>query len=101
MPAIESLKELSLTFGYTDADTLKMIAQNFINLKRIEVQFANLQNIATFIRYAPKLREICVRKLYTIDGDELENKDFIALHEERKKLSRACKVTIYIEEAVF
>lgn len=101
MPAMENIKALSITFGYTAADVLKLIAQNFINLQRIEIQFADLQNIVPFICHAPKLREICVRKLYASVGGELKISDFEALHRERKKLHRACKVTIYIEEAIF
>lgn len=101
MPAMESIEALSITFGYTASDVLKLIAQNFINLKRMEMQFADLQNIAPFICHAPKVREICVRKLYAGAGGDLKNSDFETLHKERKKLHGACKVTIYVEETVF
>lgn len=102
IPVVESVKHLSIGMFYLlPAEFPELMATNFINLKQIDIQYAHLRDIQTFICHSAKLEEIKIWKLTVDDVDELKISDFVALNEERKKLANAHKVTIFINEQHF
>lgn len=98
---VESIKELSIGFGFCESNSLKLMAQNFNSLTRLEMRYAKLSDVVPFICHAPKLQRININKLFINRAEELKIDDFIALNEERKKLHCGRKVTIYIDEESF
>ncbi|XP_055306167.1 uncharacterized protein LOC129570540 [Sitodiplosis mosellana] len=78
------------------------MATNLVNIERIYFMQAKADVIASFMRYAPKLKEIKVQ--YLLGGTHFERGGVInlsGLNKERKRLAGACKVTIYVDENVF
>lgn len=99
---VESLTTLSIRFGFCESNSLKLMAENFVNLTRVEIHYAELNDIIPFICHAPKLQQISIKKFFINHQSELlESKDFLALNENRMKLHRARKVTIYVDEQSF
>lgn len=98
---VESIKELSIGFGFCESNSLKSMAQHFNSLNRLEFRYAKLSDVVPFICHAPKLQRININKLFINRAEDLKIEDFIALNEQRKKLCSARKVTIYIDEESF
>lgn len=102
IPAVESIKDVSIGMFYLlPSEFPELMATKFSNLRRIDIQFAHLRDVQTFIRYSAKLEEIKLWRLTVDNPDEPKISDFIALNEERKKLPQARKVTIFINEPHF
>lgn len=102
IPVMESIKELSLSvYSTLPPDSPLLIATNFINLRRITISFVNLIDLSTFIRYARNLEQIRIGDLDLENPEEPKIDDFVSLNEERKKLARARKVTIFLTERYF
>lgn len=100
IPVVASIKELSI--GWLCAisnDILKMMAENFIDLRRVDMQYAHMCDIRSFVCHAPKLRQIRVVELFHTETPTISG--FITMNEERKKLVNACKVKILIGERDF
>lgn len=98
---VDTITTLSIRFGFCESNSLQLMAENFGNLSSVEVQYAELNDIVPFICLSPKLQRLQVRKFYVNDAKEIQISDIIALDEERRKLKRARKVTIFINEASF
>lgn len=97
-PKIISLKVIDIyTFRPLENIYLERMAASFPNLNRIHAEFSSEDQMLPFLRLLPKLKEIRIHGnkdyLYNKEGYNLR-----VLNEERKKLSGACKVTIYIYE---
>lgn len=79
---------------------LDRVANCMTNLERILVKKDLWHkfrcDILPFIKYAPKLKEI-----YVYESNELFTQDLSILNEERKKMFRAKKVTIYVDQRSF
>lgn len=102
IPVMESIKELSLSvYSALPPNIPLLMATNFINLRRITISFANLPDILPFIRYAQNLEKIRIGDLDLENPKEPNISDFVTLNEERKKLVRARKVTIFFNERYF
>lgn len=110
IPVVESIKELSIGWFecslmevqpmvFNPKHILQIVAENFVNLQRVDMQFVHMRDIWSFVCYAPKLQQIRVYEL--ILGDRPIDSDFIAMNEERKKLVGARKVKILIDEDNF
>lgn len=102
IPVVDSIKKLSIHMCTLFAsDVPKMMATNFIGLREIEIQFARLHDIRSFVCYAKSLKELKVWNLLCDNVDEPKSSDFIALNREREQLNQARKVTIFIDEKNF
>lgn len=100
LPEIKSLNELHIALGaLVSKDIMQLMAINFENLQRVCILNGHLEDYQPFIRYARNIKEIITKNLF--ENDRLEISDFVALDEERKKLDRARKVTIFIGEKYF
>lgn len=99
---IDSITELVIVCPLSH-NHQQLVATNLINLRFIQLGCANLQDITLFVRHAPELRQIKIRILIRNSHNEfnLSTSKWIALNEERKKLDRACKITIFIPENEF
>lgn len=95
---VTSIKELSTRWFDILADIPKIIVENFINLKCVDIEYAQLDDIRSFVCHAPKLKQI--RAVSVLD-ESLSIDSFIEMNEERKKLVRPCKVEIHIGEQLF
>lgn len=102
IPVLESIKELSLSiYSAIPPEIPLLLATNFINLRRITINFANLVDMFIFIRYAGNLEQIRIGNLELEDIKEPHINDLKFLNGERKKLPQARKVTIFINELYF
>lgn len=95
-PIVASVKELSIRLIY-DGDVPQMIAENFINLRIIDLQIAEMHDIRPFVCHAPNIQQIRVGCLDFDWSDDI----LIELNKERKKLAGACKVAIHVDERLF
>lgn len=98
VPVVESVTWLYMwSANKIHRDISKQMATNFVNLQYLEID-GNLNAIAAFVRFAPKLKKI------TFDIFTDENVDMFevwALNELRRRLAGAHKITIFIEERQF
>lgn len=94
------LNELCFDYGHEEID-FNSNAKNLINVERIYFRNTQVENIISFIRYAPKVKEIQVDNLQ--EGTHFQNGiiDLKALDKERSELPGVCKITIYVSEKVF
>lgn len=92
IPMVESINEIIFHNPSFPLNTLKLMATNFINLNRVYMEHAREYHILPFIRFAPRLERI-----YAYHSQNLHFSD---LHEKRKKLAGARKVTIYVDEKI-
>lgn len=110
MPVVESIKELSIGWidylpmgaqpmGNIQMNILKMVAENFTNLRRVDMQAVYMRDIWSFVCHAPKLQQI--RVVMIVRNDKPTVGDFIAMNEKRKKLVGARKVKILVDEQLF
>lgn len=100
LPPLKMIKELSFRMS---SDALKALENNFNNIDRICMVYAEFADILPFIRFSKKIKQIEV--CHFGQTEEIHFKDdiidVIALNKERKKLKGAGKITIYVEEKVF
>ncbi|XP_031631965.1 uncharacterized protein LOC116346169 [Contarinia nasturtii] len=96
---LDNVKELWLKCYFMNEinKTLDLVAAKLVNLERVWLSrlLTAADEIAIFVKYAPKLKEIYVDKIY---GKKL---DLTTLNKEREKLRGARKVTIYVDEKTF
>lgn len=75
---------------------------SLINLERVDFERVRVRDIWLFARSAPKLTQIRVWRHFETDNGEVPNTDFfLALNEERLKLTGARKLSIYMDENVY
>ncbi|XP_031631967.1 uncharacterized protein LOC116346171 [Contarinia nasturtii] len=96
---LDNVKELWLKCYFMNEinKTLDLVAAKLVNLERVWLSksLTAADEIAIFVKYAPKLKEIYVGKMY---GKKL---DLTTFNKEREKLRGARKVTIYVDEKTF
>lgn len=98
---LDGLKQLRIdTLAPISVISMDIVANRLISLERIYFKCVYLEEILPFIRGSSNLRKFKI--------DFVQNKEKFksilnlnVMNEERKKLTSARKITIYIEEAVF
>lgn len=100
LPPLKMIKELSFRMG---SDALKALENNFNNIDRICMVYAEFVDILPFIRFSRRIKQIGVCHFRQTDDIYFKDGiiDVIALNKERKKLKGAGKITIYVEEKLF
>ncbi|XP_055298555.1 uncharacterized protein LOC129566540 [Sitodiplosis mosellana] len=100
LPPMPDLRELCLSRDEL-FQNFESIAKNLMNVERVYVEKARIEDIVTFVHFAPKIKEIKVRWIQ--DGTNFKDGviDLPALNKERKRLPGACKVTVYVKENIF
>lgn len=99
-PKIISLEVIKIsTHRSLENIYLERIAASFPNLYRVYLNSSLEYQMLPFLRLLPKLKEI--RLSYNLNEPQFEGYNLRALNEERKKLSGACKVTIYVCEMYY
>lgn len=96
---LTNLKELAI-LDRANANDMKILANSLVNLQRVYIENATIDDIMPFIRHAPKLI-----KLKVIPKDETHfnagRLKLKTLDKERQQLFGAHKVTIYVPGNVF
>lgn len=72
------------------------IAVLFPNLIRLELDKTSINQLTPIVGRLPKLTSVSVD--YLFDSNYI---DLVALNDERKKMSGACKVTIYVIDQIY
>lgn len=88
-----NLKELSIYEGFNPID-MEILAKNLVNLRRITLSKATIEDILPFIKYSNKLNKICAS--FTENVLDLQR-----LNEERMKLAGGQKVMLYVPDNIF
>ena len=91
LPTVKALLFRSLCDGLRSYMDMDEVALALCNLECISTEETNEEYMLPFIRKSPKLKEIRMEYLR-------DDVDILAMNNDRKKLERASKVTIYFEE---
>lgn len=94
-----NLKELAILFG-SNASDMEILAKSLVNLQRVYIGYATIDDIMPFIRLTPKLTKLKVipKDEKHFNGGRLK---LNTLNREREQLFGAQKVTIYVPGNVF
>lgn len=76
---------------------IESVPRKLPNVERIYFSKITFDRILPFIRHTTRLKQIRIRQL----KDECKILDLLTMNKERKKLSGACKVHIYVKEDVY
>lgn len=99
IPVMESITKLGIiACEYSTLRPLKLMAENFLNLKHVRINAIHVHLFRVIVCLAPKLEQIKVYEICEEDGKPIDFSEFQKLNAERKKLVGARKVTIYIKE---
>lgn len=100
LPPIRSLRTLVL-HNNVQLGNSENIAENLVNLERVQFRTGRFDFITPFLRRAPKLKEIRIKILE--NGEHFEDGiiDLAALNTERSALAGTKPVTIFVAENVF
>lgn len=93
LPRLVNLKELVLNGQIRRAD-IELLAMSLWNLEYLSISNVTSDDILPFMRHSVELNKVFV---HLID----KTLDLNKLNQEREKLSRACKVTIYVTSNIF
>lgn len=100
-PKIISLKVIKIIIDRPLENIyLERMAASFPNLYRIHLFSSSEDQMLPFLRLLPKLKDIRIPYIGK-SMEDFEGYNLRALNEERKKLSGACKVTIYVFETYY
>lgn len=94
---VESIREISAYDGCPNDIMGELAAQNFINLRRIDIlKSVYLKDFLAFVSYAPRLEQIRVWNIL-----KPKTRHFVALNERREKLCNARKIKMYVDEKTY
>lgn len=95
---LPKLRELSI-FNCANGDW-EHVAGNLMKLEKLYIQNATYDDMLAFIRYSPKLKLI---KVFPTDNEHFNGGiiNLVKLNEERKQLTNAQKIVIYVEDDIF
>ena len=92
---LTNLKELHLWESSNFSSDWEVVAKNLKYLKCLSFFIASIDDILPFVCYSKSLKEIRIFILGNMDVD------LFTLNEERKKLTNACPIVIYLRENVY
>lgn len=94
-PTIETIRNLTI-IGSLQLKYMENMVDSFPNLREVTITSyeMKIENLIPFIRRLPQLKAIGIPHFE-------QNLDLLVLNEERKKLSGACKLTIYVPEHIY
>lgn len=112
LPTLPELKELKIDIAKKSTNW-EALSKPLMNVERVYIENGTIADIEPFICHFKKLQHIKIgfylswkseSTLQTAEGRNQEkfySSYLSALNEERKKLTGACKTTIYIDEKIF
>lgn len=98
-----SLRELAFTYAFRgrklhSLTDLNLLTDKLINLERFRIEYGSFKGIMPFIHRSPRLNQLVFD---SIDVFKPKYINLFAINETRRKLSKSCKTTLYVDENVF
>lgn len=96
---LTNLKELAI-LNDANSNDMKIMASNLVNLQRVYIGNATIDDVMPFIRLAPKVTKIKVipKDEASFNGGTLK---LLTLNRQREKLFGAQKITIFVPDNIF
>lgn len=87
---------------YARLANVNVLAQQFVNLRRIYLYYISLNDLMHFVRYSVYLTKVKIKMIeHNDDDDQTIILDVAALNKEREKLNGAEKMIIYVDDEVY
>lgn len=100
LPPLQYLKEFSIGKVEKTANLMNL-AKSLTNVNRVHIEEGTLKNVAAFICHSPTVKHIKINRLNGGFIYNIRHIDLAELNKERKKLTGARKINIYVAEEFY